>query len=81
MRQELTKRGVPTLGHNKAELREKLDRLLSGVRRPIALLANDDIELILNLLSEYAIAQLEPLHDLKTTICTYTSGSLKSYMS
>ena len=68
MRTELNDRGVETDGMNGTEMKTKLDQLLCGIRRPIALMCEDGFS-VDDKLIDYAIAQLEPLHDLKTTIC------------
>ena len=67
MKKECTQRKIATLGHDKSALQKKLDARLSGVKRPLALLTNDDE--LSQQLTDYAVCQLEPLHDLKTIIC------------
>ena len=57
------------LGESRLELKAKLDKELSGIKRPIALGLHADSGFIVDdKLLDYAIAQLEPLHDLKTII-------------
>ena len=48
-------------------MKTKLDQLLCGIRRPIALMCEDGFS-VDDKLMDYAIAQLEPLHDLKNII-------------
>ena len=56
-------------------MKTKLDKELSGIRRLIALLLTDDAS-VESKLEDYAISQLEPLHDLKTTICEWSISAL-----
>ena len=60
------------MGHDKATLRRKLDLRLSGIKRPTALVCDEESNIV-ELLKDhqYMISQLEPLHDLKTTICEF----------
>ena len=70
MKKECQKRGIATLGHEKIALQRKLNHRLSGIKRPTALLCDDDVkseELLKK--HDYMVSHLEPLHDLKTTIC------------
>lgn len=64
LRAELEDRHIDVDGLDKCAMRGKLDRVLSGIRRPPALLCGEgEVDL-----QRYEVAQLEPLHDLKTTI-------------
>ena len=67
LRKECAERKIPHLGEDKPTLQRKLDSQLAGIKRPLALLGNDDD--LTDCLQSYAVCQLEPLHDLKTTIC------------
>ena len=58
-------------------MRKKLDKELSGIRRPVALMLTDDEE-IRNKLGDYTISQLEPLHDLKTMICKFNLSFIET---
>ena len=72
LRQEVQDRGVPALGESRNELRATLDKKLCGIKRPIALgLQSGNGFMVDDKLLDYAVAQLEPLHDLKTIIGKY----------
>ena len=69
LRQEVQDRGVPVLGESRNDLRATLDKKLCGIKRPIALgLQSGNGFMVDDKLLDYAVAQLEPLHDLKTII-------------
>lgn len=66
MRAELQDRGHDTDGLDRAALKSALDKELSGVKRPPALLCGStDTDLNLD---SYYVTNLEPLHDIKTMI-------------
>lgn len=66
MRKEVEERGISCDGLLKPEMRGLLDRDLSGIKRPPALMCGT--QSIPAVITCYEIAQLEPLHDLKTMI-------------
>ena len=50
----------------KPEMKLRLEKKLAGIKRPPALLCGPDGNR--DLVLEYEVAQLEPLHDLRTMI-------------
>ena len=66
LRTELESRGVDCVEMLKPEMKLRLEKKLTGIKRPPALLCGPDGNR--DLVLEYEVAQLEPLHDLRTMI-------------
>ena len=61
-------RGIDVDGGDREQCKIALDKHLSGVKRPLALLCTGCLRSLPTAHSQYMVAQLEILHDLKSII-------------
>ena len=68
LRAELTSRDIDITGLDRDECKKALDDNLSGIKRPLALRCTNCLDSLPSAHSQYTVAQLEILHDLKSII-------------